>query len=586
MGTVTISKIAESSAASKFSSQSRKSNPPRLFTFDSTYGPDSKQEEIFVEAVRPLIDAVVDGYNATIFAYGQTGSGKTFTMSGAPDNPGMIPHAFQHIFDHISRAGDAFTYLVRASFLEIYNEEVRDLITGTEKLQLKQHPDRGIYVDGLSGHTVSNESEIHALMARGNDARVVAATKMNAHSSRSHSTFQVTVECSEIIGGKETIRVGKLNLVDLAGSERQERTGATGQRLKEAAKINLSLTTLGQVISKLVKKSTHVPYRDSKLTRLLEDSLGGNAKTLMIANISPASSSCEESISTLKYADRAKQIKNKPKVNEDPKDAMLRQMREQIKALEDKLAMAKQTQSLRSRQLDQSKQQAAGMTQGGSGSSAGRSASGSGGDRGTKPHNVRDRERLEREIAKREDAALKAQQESDQMADQLAAMQAKLLDKSHLESEARKSAAELRQAKIELAERRRREQMLKRRLRKEQEQKEQYETEFATLQDALVAKRRTLKRLSGRMSELEEDVAELEAAQEREKGDLQGDLQELTRLLKLRTLVVDSFVPRQLLTMLEQASAYDEDQQQWFIPHSELAGNVIRTRQAFFTGVY
>lgn len=191
----------------------------------------------------------------------------------------------------------------------------------------------------LSSFVTKNVKEIEHVMNVGNQSRAVAATNMNEYSSRSHAIFVVTVECSELgLDGENHIRVGKLNLVDLAGSERQSKTGVQGERLKEAAKINLSLSALGNVISALVDgKSTHIPYRDSKLTRLLEDSLGGNAKTIMVATLGPASSNYEESLTTLRYANRAKNIKNKPRINEDPKDALLREFQEEIARLKAQL---------------------------------------------------------------------------------------------------------------------------------------------------------------------------------------------------------------------------------------------------------
>lgn len=205
---------------------------------------------------------------------------------------------------------------------------------------LKEHPEKGVYVSELSWHECKQVTDCEKLMDKGNKSRAVGATLMNADSSRSHSIFTINVEmCEKDDGGEEHYRAGKLNLVDLAGSERQSKTGATGDRLKEATKINLSLSALGNVISALVDgKSKHVPYRDSKLTRLLQDSLGGNTKTLMIAALSPAADNYEETLSTLRYANRAKNIKNKPKINEDPKDAMLRELQEEIKLLKLQLA--------------------------------------------------------------------------------------------------------------------------------------------------------------------------------------------------------------------------------------------------------
>ena len=316
---------------------------PKVFTFDSVYDSNSKQIDLYDETFRQLVDSVLLGFNGTIFAYGQTGTGKTYTMEGVRNDPerrGVIPNSFDHIFTHISRSQNQ-QYLVRASYLEIYQEEIRDLISKDQshRLELKERPDTGVYVRDLSSFVTKSASEIERVMILGNQNRSVGATNMNEHSSRSHAIFVITVECSELgADGENHIRVGKLNLVDLAGSERQAKTGAQGERLKEATKINLSLSALGNVISALVDgRSTHVPYRDSKLTRLLQDSLGGNARTVMVANIGPACYNAEETLTTLRYANRAKNIKNKPRVNEDPKDALLREFQEEIARLKAQL---------------------------------------------------------------------------------------------------------------------------------------------------------------------------------------------------------------------------------------------------------
>eukprot|EP00112_Aurelia_sp_Birch-Aquarium-sp1_P008558 Seg1946.8 transcript_id=Seg1946.8/GoldUCD/mRNA.D3Y31 product="Kinesin-like protein KIF3B" protein_id=Seg1946.8/GoldUCD/D3Y31 len=322
---------------------SKKGEPPREFTFDAVYDWNSKQRDIYDETFSPLVDSVLNGYNGTIFAYGQTGTGKTFTMEGVRSDlelRGVIPNSFDHIFTHISRTHDQ-QYLVRASYLEIYQEEIKDLLSKDQKkkLELKERPDTGIYVKDLQSFVTKSVKEIEHVMNVGNQNRAVGATNMNEHSSRSHAIFLIYIECSETGPDEEShIRVGKLNMVDLAGSERQAKTGAKGERLKEATKINLSLSALGNVISALVDgKSTHVPYRDSKLTRLLQDSLGGNARTVMVANMGPASYNYEETMTTLRYADRAKRIKNKPKINEDPKDALLREFQEEIAKLKHEL---------------------------------------------------------------------------------------------------------------------------------------------------------------------------------------------------------------------------------------------------------
>ncbi|XP_078095843.1 kinesin-like protein KIF17 [Mustelus asterias] len=318
--------------------------PPKQFTFDGVYYIESTTEQLYNEIAYPLVEGVTEGYNGTIFAYGQTGSGKSFTMQGIShptSQRGVIPRAFEHIFESI-QCTENTKFLVRASYLEIYNEEIRDLLgkDTKQKLELKEHPEKGIYVKDLSMHTVHSVSECEKIMDIGWGNRAVGYTLMNKDSSRSHSIFTIHLEmCSIDDNGKDRIRVGKLNLVDLAGSERQAKTGATGDRLKEATKINLSLSALGNVISALVDgRSKHIPYRDSKLTRMLQDSLGGNTKTLMVACLSPADNNYDESLSTLRYANRAKNIKNKPRINEDPKDALLREYQEEIKQLKALLA--------------------------------------------------------------------------------------------------------------------------------------------------------------------------------------------------------------------------------------------------------
>nr|CDJ98396.1 Kinesin domain containing protein [Haemonchus contortus] len=314
--------------------------PPKLFTFDGAYYMDATGEQIYNDIVYPLVENVITGYNGTVFAYGQTGSGKTFSMQGIANIPaqrGIIPRAFEHIF-LATATTENMKFLIHCSYLEIYNEEVRDLlgVDKNQKLEIKEHAERGVYVAGLSMHVCHDVKTCHELMDKGFNNRHVGATLMNKDSSRSHSIFTVYVEGMMENG---SIRTGKLNLVDLAGSERQSKTGATGDRFKEATKINLSLSALGNVISALVDgKSKHIPYRDSKLTRLLQDSLGGNTKTIMIACISPSDNNYDETLSTLRYANRAKNIKNKPKINEDPKDALLREYQEEIERLKAMLA--------------------------------------------------------------------------------------------------------------------------------------------------------------------------------------------------------------------------------------------------------
>ena len=310
---------------------------PKQFTFDLVYGADAEQANIYAETASPIIANVLEGYNGTIFAYGQTGTGKTHTMTvviADEEQRGIMPRSFDGIFSSIESDSDQTQFLVRASYLEIYNEEVRDLLSKNPKNRLELHEkvDSGVYVKDLSYFAAKSSEEVRKIMYIGSKNRSVGSTNMNKHSSRSHSLFTITVERSELgADGKQHIRVGKLNMVDLAGSERIAKTGASGERLKEATKINLSLSTLCHVISSLTDpKASYIPYRDSKLTRLLQDSLGGNTKTVMIANVGPADYNYDETMNTLRYASRAKNIQNKPRINEDPKDALLREYQEEI----------------------------------------------------------------------------------------------------------------------------------------------------------------------------------------------------------------------------------------------------------------
>ncbi|KAG5583112.1 hypothetical protein H5410_053739 [Solanum commersonii] len=311
----------------------------RVFTFDKVFGPSAQQRDLYDQAIIPIVNEVLEGFNCTIFAYGQTGTGKTYTMEGEckrsksghnselPPGAGVIPRAVKQIFDMLESQNAE--YSVKVTFLELYNEEITDLLApddlskvSVEDRQKKQLPlmedgKGGVLVRGLEEEIVTSASEIFTLLERGSAKRRTAETLLNKQSSRSHSLFSITIHIKEAnTEGEELIKCGKLNLVDLAGSENISRSGAREGRAREAGEINKSLLTLGRVISALVEHLGHVPYRDSKLTRLLRDSLGGRTKTCIIATVSPAVHCLEETLSTLDYAHRAKNIKNKPEVNQ------------------------------------------------------------------------------------------------------------------------------------------------------------------------------------------------------------------------------------------------------------------------------
>ncbi|ONK57135.1 uncharacterized protein A4U43_C10F16970 [Asparagus officinalis] len=311
----------------------------RIFTFDKVFGPSAKQRDLYDQAVIPIVNEVLEGFNCTIFAYGQTGTGKTYTMEGEcrrsksgpngqlPSDAGVIPRAVKQIFDTLESQNAE--YSVKVTFLELYNEEITDLLAPEEiskvvleekqkkALPLMEDGKGGVLVRGLEEEIVTSANEIFYLLERGSAKRRTAETLLNKQSSRSHSLFSITIHIKEATPeGEELIKCGKLNLVDLAGSENICRSGAREGRAREAGEINKSLLTLGRVITALVEHLGHIPYRDSKLTRLLRDSLGGRTKTCIIATVSPSVHCLEETLSTLDYAHRAKNIKNRPEVNQ------------------------------------------------------------------------------------------------------------------------------------------------------------------------------------------------------------------------------------------------------------------------------
>ena len=361
-------------------------------TFDHVYDQDASQKEVYERSAKDAVLSTLKGYNAAILAYGQTGTGKTYTMEGDPlarreiataarndassknkrtknihaelngpsssvgqedatgSERGIIPRAIEDIFGYIT--DDTSTeskYLVRASYVQIYNEVVSDLLKPDRtNLTIREDKKRGVYVEGLSEWVVKTPDEIYGLMERGASQRATGSTRMNELSSRSHAVFIIIVENARFevdessASGelRQSFRVGKLNLVDLAGSERVRLTGATGVRLEESKKINQSLSALGNVIKALTEPNgrSHVPYRDSKLTRVLEDSLGGNCKTTMMAMISPALEAFAESLSTIKFANRAKHIKNTARVNEDlDQKSLLRKYERELRRLRQEL---------------------------------------------------------------------------------------------------------------------------------------------------------------------------------------------------------------------------------------------------------
>uniref|UniRef100_A0A914PJT1 Kinesin-like protein n=1 Tax=Panagrolaimus davidi TaxID=227884 RepID=A0A914PJT1_9BILA len=323
--------------------------------FDAVYGAEASQTDIYMDIVNPLIQEVLSGYNCTVFAYGQTGTGKTFTMEGRHDESneysweedptaGIIPRALHHIFSELTALA-LDDYCVRVSYVELYNEELYDLLaTGNVEDQTrlrifddKTYNGNRVLISGLTEVAVRGRDEVYRLLKRGAERRRTASTLMNMNSSRSHSVFTVSVLFRDQSTSKSEellLKTGKLHLVDLAGSESIGRSGAVAARAREAGNINQSLLTLGRVINALTTNASHIPYRESKLTRILQDSLGGKTITTIIATLSPSSTNFEESVSTLDYAQRAKNIKNNPEVNQQvTRKALMNKYNEEIEQI-------------------------------------------------------------------------------------------------------------------------------------------------------------------------------------------------------------------------------------------------------------
>uniref|UniRef100_A0A672I6F9 Kinesin-like protein n=1 Tax=Salarias fasciatus TaxID=181472 RepID=A0A672I6F9_SALFA len=550
--------------------------PMKVFTFDSVYGWDSKQSDIYDDAVRPLVESVLQGFNGTIFAYGQTGTGKTYTMQGGcndPERRGVIPNSFQHIFTQISRTQNQ-KYLVRSSYLEIYQEEIRDLLCkdNNRKLELKESPDFGVYVKDLSSVVTKNATEIEHVMNIGNQSRSVGFTNMNERSSRSHAIFVITVECSEAgPDGEDHIRVGKLNMVDLAGSERQSKTGAKGKRLKEAAKINLSLSALGNVISALVDgKSTHVPYRDSKLTRLLQDSLGGNAKTVMIATVGPSHKNFDETLATLRYASRTKKIKNKPRINEDPKDALLREFQEEIARLkaqlEERLTLAKERRRKRnSKRLSKClagleeeflREKDADVWKTAAEEPEVKLRVRDGGDAPKLKHLNENRKSLE-DMQWDQDAL-------EKIIEKYKAMESKLLvgGKTIIDhTNEQQKMLELKRQ--EIAEQIRREREIQQQMMLQDEETLEMKETFSSLQQEVEHKTKKLKRFYAKLQLLKGEMRDIIDEHVTARQELEQTQNELTRELKYKYLLIENFIPPEEKNKIMHRLQFDGEEDQW-----------------------
>ena len=527
------------------------------YTFDRVFGTNAQQRQLFEDGARPIVQAVLQGYNGAVIAYGQTGSGKTHTMMGPPGGAGadadeaeqgLCARCVRDLFAHMQAADAEVQFELIVSFVEIYQERIRDLLdVSKDDLKLGEHGANGasVYVKDVTGLAVDSEEQVLDTMRSGAANRAVAATGMNAGSSRSHSVFTLMLKQKDT--RTQTVLSGKLMLVDLAGSEQVSKAGVSGQQLEELKRINRSLSALGNVINALTDdKSTHVPYRDSKLTRLLQDSLGGNTKTVMIANCGPADYNYDETLTTLRYADRAKQIKNKPRINEDPKDAMLREFQEEIARLRARLAeeeaRARKTTTViidgkevvvpasgagtveriveRTRLVGVSDEEVAALQEKATKERAELMARAEEERRQlllAAAKTDEERRRIESQLSEQQVAHDRAIAEKSSLENQLQAMQEKLLIGGQVMDKAARQEEELRKAQVELEERRRQEATLAREL---EEANVMIEEQYASMAEELEAKTRKLKKVWNKYQAAQQEIRDLSEEFQKEREDV------------------------------------------------------------------
>ncbi|KAH1027568.1 kinesin-like protein Klp68D [Dendroctonus ponderosae] len=505
----------------------------KIFTYDAVYDERSAQQTLYDETIRPLVASVLEGYNGCVFAYGQTGTGKTYTMEGSDeDEMGIIPRAFEQIWAHIARK-TGVEFLVSVRYLEIYMEEIRDLlrIKSTKIHELREQAGEGVVVTNLHSHTCQSAKDMLKAMKTGNHNRTTGATNMNEHSSRSHAIFQIIIEMVE--GDSKSMKVGKLNLVDLAGSERQSKTGATGDRLKEATKINKALSSLGNVIYALAENSAHIPYRDSKLTRLLQDSLGGNSKTIMIANIGPANMNYDETIITLRYAYRAKSIKNKPTKNEDIKDGKLLMLQDEIERL--KALIMQKSNGTEINGLDSEEADLL--------------------DSDSESENVEKERKLE--VGK---------MEVDELSKKLKALEKQMVHggKDIVDS-VNENELRLEQQKTEIAERKKREVEMQQRIELEEETCSELKQVFASLQQQVDFKRDKLKRLNNKLQSVRQEIIDNHEVYLKDRQEVENANDEAAMNLRQSLLIIDNFVPSEERSRIISLAQFDEDTDNWII---------------------
>ncbi|XP_062822751.1 kinesin-like protein KIF3C isoform X2 [Anolis carolinensis] len=622
----------------------------KSFSLDGVFGGGGGEEgALFAAAAAPVVEAALGGVNGTLLCYGQSGSGKTFSLfgpggdgeEGADEDAeiaegesedteslsdpvpcrGLLPLAAELLFARIAGAAPEQRFLVRASFLEVYLEEVRDLLappgsglgSSPRRLELKESPERGVYLKDLSAFVTKDAAELRHVLRLGQRCRARGATAVNPRSSRSHAVVLLTIECSQD-GEAEPVRVGKLHLVDLAGGERQGRGGGVGVGVvgggREAARINLSLSALGHVIWALAEGRcrTHVPYRDSKLTRLLQDSLGGSARTALLATLSPASLCLEESLSTLRFAGRAKRVRNRPRVNEDPKDALLREFRAEVarlKAQLQKRGMLGGGGGLKHRHHHRQRKKGPGGVDNEEDETEDDDDDNNNNNNsrdGTSPQQQREedgrllekkvegylkaqKERLEQEkaaiqddrsLVSEEKARLleekesmlgelrKERQATEHLAAKYKAMESKLLiGGRNIMDHTNEQQKMLELKRQEIAEQKRREREIQQQMLLRNEETMELRETFTSLQQEVEIKTKKLKKLYAKLQAVKAEIQDQHDEYIRVRQDLEEAQNEQTRELKLKYLIIENFIPPEEKNKIMNRLYFDCEEDQW-----------------------
>lgn len=527
------------------------------FRFDYAYPDNISQEEVYETIASPIVSGVLEGFNGTIFAYGQTGTGKTFSMDGKGNGElrGIVPRAFEHIFDYITANGESHQFMVTVTYVEIYNDELRDLLAQNNDIPLKirEDPQHGVQIRGVATHKVTCINDLMVLLNFGKKNRKVRKTNMNAESSRSHSILTLNVETLTQIEGGQHVRSARLNLVDLAGSERVAKTGAEGMGFKEGVNINYELMILGNCISALTSKGiTHIPYRDSKLTMLLRDSLGGNARTMMIAALGPADYNFSETMSTLRYAERAKKIENKPKVNMDPKDALLLKYQEELAALQAQIAAAnggvaidandKEAINKMEQQLADQRKQLANATNVAS----------------------KEKEEMQKKLAEQE-AKLEAEKNRrNQYEQRLQELNKFLVNGGHdLKKKTEQNEQQIAAIRKKLKEREERASALQREIRERQEKQQEVVSLMNTIHSKVEAVTAQFDELISSYKNLKIKLPEVQKTIQEDRANMAQNIESLNSQIELYSLIIENFVPVSEVENARNNTAWDEDRNRW-----------------------